>query len=366
MEQHTTTTQAPISGDPSVRRQIAGTAFGVFRGWGYQEIEVPLLDHFDSLRAALDPAQIQRMFRFVDRQGHLLVLRADVTPAIARIFANQLSERPLPLRLCYAHKVVRIERSFTQEKLERYQLGVELIGCAGIAPEVETLLIALETLTAIDVGEFEVHLGSVAVVEHLLAKLGAAERVYSDIIQAIGERDPVEVGNLVADSECPEPVAQALRLLARMGPNPDAPTELRNLFPADGELHAILAGVDELAEALNALGFGGRLFVDLGQVNQQGYYTGTTFKIVSRRIGTEVGSGGRYDNLIGRFGKPCPAVGFCLHLESLMELTGHAASSSDSEENRPTRVTVGRDLVANFSDMVKCRQDGSSAVVDYE
>ena len=75
------------------RREVALKALEVFRGWGYREVEIPLLDYFDPLRSVLDSDDASRMFRFVDRDGNLLVLRADVTPAMAKLYAYQLAER---------------------------------------------------------------------------------------------------------------------------------------------------------------------------------------------------------------------------------------------------------------------------------
>jgi ATP phosphoribosyltransferase regulatory subunit len=341
MERPAISQNGPLSAVVDLRRRVGARALEVFRGWSYREIDVPLLDYFDALRSALDPEQVGRLFRFVDRDGNLLVLRSDVTPAIAKIYANQLAGAPLPLRLCYANKVVRIERAFTREQIESYQLGVELIGAAGPEPEIEVILVALETLAAIGVSDYEVHLGNAAVVERLVALSGVPAAQRGHLAGAIRERDPHAVHALVGASPVDPSVLMALNAIAQLSAGQEALEALRDIEPPDAALAASLDELLALHEALVALGAGDRVHFDLGLGNEFGYYTGTRFKIVSERVGRVLGGGGRYDELIGRFGAPTPAVGFSISLEAVLELLEGTGRRREPADEPTTIATVG-------------------------
>lgn len=364
MDRTTLSQIPPLSGVVSLRRRIASTALEVFAGWSYREIDVPLLDYFDPLRRVLDPKQVNRMFRLVDRDGNLLVLRGDVTPAIAKIYAYQLGDMPLPLRVCYANKVVRIERAFTREQIEAYQLGVELIGSAGPGPEIEVLLVALETLKTIGVDDFEVHLGDAALADRLVVLSGAGARLRDELLTAISERDPTAVRQLSSGLTCDRSVIDALLAMTRLGFDQQAIREFAAAAPKDERLTQALDSLQALLDTLAGLGLSQRVHVDLGVVNDQGYYTGTSFKIVSERVGRVLGGGGRYDDLIGRFGKDTPAVGFSLSLEALLELLepGDEAEASQSAAS----VQGAGNLVTRFKAALTDRAGNRATAVGHE
>jgi ATP phosphoribosyltransferase regulatory subunit HisZ len=62
---------------------------------------------------------------------------------------------------------------------------------------------------------------------------------------------------------------------------------------------------------------GERVIFDLGLTRELGYYTGAVFEVYDPALGVPLGGGGRYDDLLGRFGRALPAVGFALNVERL-------------------------------------------------
>lgn len=365
MDRGTLSQSSPLSGAIGLRRRVASTALGVFKGWHYREIDVPLLDYFDPLRKVLDPELVNRMFRLVDRDGNLLVLRGDVTPAIAKIFAFQLSGAPLPLRVCYANKVVRIERAFTREQIENYQLGIELIGASGLGPEIEVILVALETLAAVGVQDYEMHIGSSAVADRLISLTGVGKEDGVAILQAVGRRDPEVLSQRLNAVGVSGPLADALQYLTHLSFDRSSIAEVGSLAPADDELQSALGHLQATVDVLEGVGVADRIHIDLGLVNDPGYYTGTTFKIVSQRVGRVLGGGGRYDGLIASFGTPTPAVGFSLSLEALLDLLGYQAPHEVDVAVAPQPVAAD-DLVAGFESALAQRRDDGIIVVKYD
>jgi ATP phosphoribosyltransferase regulatory subunit HisZ len=60
-----------------------------------------------------------------------------------------------------------------------------------------------------------------------------------------------------------------------------------------------------------------RVIFDLGLTHALGYYTGAVFEVYDAGLGAPLGGGGRYDDLLGRFGRPLPACGWALNVERL-------------------------------------------------
>jgi histidyl-tRNA synthetase len=84
-----------------------------------------------------------------------------------------------------------------------------------------------------------------------------------------------------------------------------------------------------------------RIIFDLGLVRNLGYYTGAVFEVYDPTLGAPIGGGGRYDELLGRFGRSLPAVGFALGVERLHialagEERGSGASLDGLREDNPS------------------------------
>ena len=90
-----------------------------------------------------------------------------------------------------------------------------------------------------------------------------------------------------------------------------------------GPLRDALDGLRAVIELLDA-DVAARVIVDLGRFPRLGYYTGAMFEVYDPELGEPLGGGGRYDDLIGRFGRPLPAVGFALGVDRL-----HAALAGE-------------------------------------
>lgn len=292
----------------------------VFGGWGYREIQIPLLEHFDALKRGLDEDQIARSFRFVDRAGNLMVLRPDVTPAVAKTYAYQLRGLPLPLRVSYANKVVRIERAFGAAQVESYQLGAELIGREGVVADVEVLLVVLEVLERLGLRRFHINLADHKLAQHLLNATGAPRRIRSEVEEAILARDPDEVRRILVDLGTRSQFVDSITVLAGLEGGLQQLDVIEELLPEDQALKERIDYLRDVEHALDELGYGSRVRIDLGELDGPAYYTGIGFSVVSEGASRWIARGGRYDELIGQFGVDTPAVGFSFSLETLVEL----------------------------------------------
>jgi ATP phosphoribosyltransferase regulatory subunit len=305
----------------------------VFAGWGYREIQVPILDYFDSLKQGLDARQIARSFRFVDRTGNLMVLQPDLTPAIAKVYAYQLQGTPLPLRLSYASQVIRTERSLTGEQLESNQLGIELIGARGLVADVEVLLIALELLEKLGLKNYQLNVADHRTAQLLLSATGAPARIRDEVGRAIVARDADAVREILNGLGAREVFVEALAMLAELRDGMVQLGVIRELMATHVNVLERLDYLKAVERTIADLGYAEHVRLDLGELGGASYYTGLGFNVVAEGVGRELGRGGRYDDLIGRFGTETPAVGFSFSLETIVEYL-HGAQT-DRVQRRP-------------------------------
>ena len=303
-----------------LRRQATFQAMRVFSGWGYREIQIPLLDYFDSIRGAMDDDQIAQTFRFVDRRGNVMMLRADVTPAVAKAVAYQLRSQPLPLRISYANKIVRIDRTLEGSNLESYTLGAELIGVPTLVGELEVMLMALEVLERLGLSDFQINVTDHGIASYLLSATGAPKRIRDKVRASIVARDADEVSRILRQLGTRTRFVQAISALAGLEGGLYQLGAIQEALPDDRELVRRLDEMRKLFAVLSELGYKDRIRLDMAELGGVPYYTGIAFNIVSETVGRSLGRGGRYDELIGTFGSPMPAVGFSLSAEALVEL----------------------------------------------
>jgi ATP phosphoribosyltransferase regulatory subunit len=300
------------------RRDAEDRLTARLREAGYSEVILPILDYLEPYEPLLTPASRGELYRFVDRDGELLALRADFTPMLARLLAPRLASLALPLRLYYRGDVVRYQEERAGRAREFYQLGAELLGLAGGQAEREVLRLFLELATREGGGEgLQVVLGFAGALDELLL--------------AAPGGDPSRLAAAVARRERGE-VRQAGRTLLEVVENgvpdrpedlgPEAAERLRGLYALRDDLAADFPGVllsIDLAElALHTLD--PRLAV--GEGGERSYYDGLVFHAYAGPAALPVGGGGRYDRLFRALSAEVPAAGFSLSLERLLEARG--------------------------------------------
>lgn len=294
------------------RRALQRATLGVLEGAGFEELIPPTFEYEEIFLRAGGPAVRDRMIRFLDLDGRGLALRYDFTAALARVAATALADRPTPLRLCYSGKVYRQEPDHADRSREILQVGAELLGAGGLAADLELLRLTFALLRAAGLRDFQINIGHVGVLAPALAALPADLR--TDVRRWIDRKDSASLSRALHGA--PRNVA-ALGELAFVVGRHDALDAARGLVGQEGgpALTHLLALDDALTEDER-----GHVVYDLGEVRGLEYYTGIQFEIFVAGLGRAAGAGGRYDDLMGRFGRPMPAVGVSLDLDALAEL----------------------------------------------
>jgi ATP phosphoribosyltransferase regulatory subunit len=284
---------------------IAETVRGVFDARGYGEIHTPALEYEEVLTRG-DPAAADPAYKLFDEQGNVLVLRSDMTIPIARVVATRYAGADPPLRFCYVAHAYRSVRPQRGQDREMLQAGIELVGVPGPEGTAEALTVLCEALDAIGLSDYRIGLGDAALYPALLDARSVPAAARPALLDELRSRDFVglerAVGRLGLDA------AATAGLLAV--PQLRGGAEVLDAAGAAG------AGLRVLHEALPAA-VARRVIFDLGLVHSLAYYTGTVFEVYDAALGAPLGGGGRYDDLLGRFGRELPAAGWALNVERL-------------------------------------------------
>jgi ATP phosphoribosyltransferase regulatory subunit len=287
----------------------------VFERAGYGEVYTPALE-YESTLAGGWTGLTAPAYRVFDEQGNVLVLRTDMTIPIARLVATRYQHAAPPLRFCYfahAYRGVRPQRGQSREFL---QAGVELIGSPTPDGTAEALTVMCAALDAAGLENYRVGVGDASLYPGLLETMGVGEEARERILQALVNGDFVGVEREMQTTGVSGEDAELLLKVPRIRGGPEVLTDL------SGPLEEAATGMRAI-HALLEPRVAERLIFDLGLVRSLGYYTGAVFQVYDPAHGVPIGSGGRYDELLGQFGRPTPAVGFALNVERLhIALTG--------------------------------------------
>lgn len=295
-----------------LRRQLLDTA----RGYGYELVMPPLLEHLESLLTGTGEALDLQTFKLVDQlSGRMMGLRADTTPQVARIDAHLLNRRGVA-RLCYCGPVLHTRPDRPHATREPLQFGAEIYGHAGLEADLEALLLALDCLKATHVGDVTVDMADVRIVRSLLGGVPVDAGVIARVHAALAAKDASELASLTTDF--PVQARDGLAALLSLYGDAKVLDEAARVLPRTAPMLEALDQLRWLARHVQ----GAKVTFDLADLRGYAYYSGARFAIYTPGAGDALVRGGRYDEVGAVFGRNRPAVGFSLDVK---ELAGVAA-----------------------------------------
>jgi ATP phosphoribosyltransferase regulatory subunit len=302
-------------------RAIGGRMRAAFEDAGYGEVHTPALEYEEVLLRG-DARAAGARYRSFDEQGAVLALRSDMTIPIARVVATRYAYAKPPLRFSYLAHAWRATDRGVGEPREFLQAGLELIGIPGADGEAEVVAIAVEALSAAGLRRHRIGVGDGALYRSLLSSFGVSAEAHMPLLETLSRRDLVgleaQVGRLGLDPGQRD-------LLVKL-PQLRGGAEILSQAPG-------LEGLQNLHARLEERGVADRVIYDLGMVRELGYYTGAVFEVYDPAVGFTLGGGGRYDELIGRFGRDLPACGIALDVQRVH--LAQAAEDALGAKERP-------------------------------
>jgi ATP phosphoribosyltransferase regulatory subunit len=319
-----------------IRLRTVEALLAVFGRAGFARVITPAFEYEEVLALGLGDAARAATVRFVEpSSGQVVALRPDITPQIARLIATRFRDEPGPVRLCYEGTVVRLERA-THGQRELSQAGVELAGLPGPAGDAEVIALAVDALAAVGLSHPTIDLGHLGLAREVLSALALAEPEQQEARRCIAKRDQAGLDDVLRLARGSGPAVEFARLLPELSGSPAVLDKARKKAPNPGVRRA-LAELGAIVAAIEARRVDARLHVDLGEVRGFDYYTGVRFQAFIEGAADAVLRGGRYDDLLARYGRPSPAVGFAVDVEAVtgaIELATGVAGRAGSIERR--------------------------------
>ena len=294
--------------------------------WGYQFIETPTLEYYETVGSAsaiLD----KQLFKLLDQQGHTLVLRPDMTAPIARVAASRLLNNELPIRLAYSANVFRAQQREGGRPAEFEQIGVECIGDYTISADGEGIALTIHSLKAVGLNNFALSIGHIAFVRtFFLQVLGTEERVEA-LIRYLYEKNYVGYREHVKNPSLSSIDKQRLLDFLKLRGREEVIEMAYSLLENDLGKESVRE-LQQLWEMMVDYELEEYVSFDLTLVSHMSYYTGIVFEVYAGNVGFPIGNGGRYDLLLEKFGKTTGATGFALRVDRLIEALNDSTESS--------------------------------------
>ncbi|MEA1895184.1 MAG: histidine--tRNA ligase [Euryarchaeota archaeon] len=300
------------------RRYIENQMRAIAEHWGYGEVKTPTFEHTELFTIKSGEAILDELYTFKDKGGRDIALRPELTAPVLRMYVNEMSVAPKPIRLYYFENCFRYERPQKGRFREFWQFGTELIGSDRAEAEAEAIALAAAIVS--DTGiEADLRIGHLGVVRGLLSGLDAL--MQAEAMRLMDKKDVDGLRMLLSDQpdlqECLPALLDADIDEARSITDDTQPLE---------ELQATLAVLDH---------YGTSYEVDFGIVRGLDYYTGMVFEIYAAGLGAQnqICGGGTYRlaQLFG--GSETPSCGFGIGFDRVLEVC-------ESEPPHEPRVAV--------------------------
>ena len=286
--------------------------------WGYQEIILPTFEYFDILSVGLAQEILDKWYKFADRtSGRMLVLRPDATAQIARMVAMGLGGESLPLRFSYRTTVFRYELEHRGRDREVFQVGIELLGNDTYQSDAEMVTMLAGLLNLVGLPEWKISLGHVGFFKALLSRSGLSPVGQKQAEVAASHKDLPRLEQILTTERLPRGmVRNILQVPERCGQH-EVLEWGKRVAGKDTQLLKPLQRLEQVFQQLEHTGIQEHVLLDLGEFRGFDYYDGVVFDVFTSALGSEIGGGGRYNHLVGRFGRELPAIGFGLDLDRL-------------------------------------------------
>lgn len=307
--------------------------------YGYQDIQTPTFEYFDVFRKEIGTIASKELYKFFDREGNTLVLRPDITPSIARVAATLFEEEDSPVRLCYVGNTFINHSSYQGRLKENTQLGAELIGVDSIEADAEMLAMVVDGLKNLGLTEFQVNIGHVDFIRGLMEATGLGEEVTEELHTLITNRNYFGVEEILDKEGTTEDVKTAFRILPELIGGVEVLEQAGRIAPTT-EAKAAITRLLRIYQILIHYGVEQHISFDLSMSGSYMYYTGIVFRAYTYGTGDAVVRGGRYDQLLEKFGKSTPSIGFAIIVD---ELTSALSRQKISIETRRSNLIVYTD-----------------------
>ena len=329
--------------------------------FGYQPIQTPTFEFFDVFSREIGTTPSKELYKFFDKEGNTLVLRPDFTPSIARCAAKYFMDETIPLRFCYAGNNF-INTNNLQGKLkETTQMGAELIGDDSPEADAEMIAMLVEALLNSGLKKFQVSIGQIDYFKGLCAKANLDEETELALREFISNKNEFGAQELLLNKNISDDSIKALLSVSSLFGSEEI-LEKAMEYADNPRSKKAIERLMQVYELLKIYGVDQYISFDLAMVSKYNYYTGVIFNAYTYQAGSAIAKGGRYDNLLEKFGKPAPATGFVVNIDDLVSALTRQKLCPELENKNLLLVYAGSFETA-IKEAKKYRAEGYSTVL---
>src|SRR5512142_1353941 len=184
--------------------ELSGELQDVFSGFGYRRLFLPTLERLEVIERGLPASAVADALKFVEPgSGEVVVIRPDITPQIARLYAARPDALPAPARLCYDGPVLRAREARAGVPREVYQAGVELLGAGGPAADAEALVLLARALERVGLSGARVEVGHARFAEAVVDAARLPEAARAATWEALARKDEGALHELAREGKGP-------------------------------------------------------------------------------------------------------------------------------------------------------------------
>ena len=285
--------------------------------YGYKDIETPAFEYFEVFSEERGTVNAKNMYKFFDREGNTLVLRPDITPSVARCIAKYYRDCEEPVRLSYRGNTFINSSEYQGKPKEVTQIGAELVNDASVIADAEMIALTVECMLAAGLTEFQVEIGEVAFFKAIIEEAGISAEDIDELRLLINDKNAFGLEDFLSKYELNDSLKQILISLPTLFGPVEKLAEFKKMTDNTVAVAAI-ERLEKIYELMKLYGYERYISFDLGMLSMYNYYTGIIFNAYTYGTGDSLVSGGRYDKLVGQFGKPAPAIGMAVVVDRLM------------------------------------------------
>lgn len=332
------------------------------RSYGYEDIQTPTFEFFDVFSKEVGTTPSRELYKFFDKEGNTLVLRPDFTPSMARCAAKYFMDEEIPIRFCYMGNTFTNTSSLQGKLKESTQMGAELMGDASVEADAEMAAMVIESLLATGLKDFQLSIGNVEYFKGICEEAGLDEETELELREYISGKNYFGAEDLLLAKNVDSAYREVLLRITDLFGSTDALEQAKELVNNEHSLRAV-ARLEKLYEVLCLYGLEKYVSFDLGMLSKYNYYTGVIYKAYTYGVGDALVKGGRYDTLLGRFGKSAPAIGFMVVIDDLMAALDRQNIAVKTPEKAQIITYTQADYRQALTTVRKLRAEGKKAVL---
>ena len=279
----------------------------IYEQLGYKKYKMSKFEEYDLYLENKSFLKSENIITFNDLNGKLLALKPDVTLSIVK------NSGDYPQKLYYTENVYRVKSGQYKEIM---QVGLEYLGKIDLYTICEVLRLASKSLETIST-DYILDISHMGFLSGLLEEFDFSKSEYEKALGLISQKDAHELKSLCEIKNTDSALTDKLVKLATMyGGLGDMLPEIA-LLNVNDKTDAAYKELNDIYNTLKATGYDSNINLDFSIINDMSYYNGVIFQGFIKGIADNVLSGGRYDNLLSKFGKKAEAIGFAIYFDML-------------------------------------------------